>query len=138
MYCCFGFFNYSQIIIIGAHFPCLLQVNPNIAINFFLLDFDIIGKRLRKEENNPFADFTERTIFADFSKSLFNNYIKSGFLFNFTNSRLMFVFAVLNMSLWKTPVSAVIVFYKQYFCVLFVFVKDNCTAGFFIKTEDSL
>ena len=61
----FSFLNNPQIIIIGAHFSCLLQINPNITVNFLLLNFDIICKCLCKEKDNPFANFTERTVFAD-------------------------------------------------------------------------
>lgn len=69
MYCGFGFFYYSQVIVIGAQLSCLLKIDPNVAVNFFLLNFYTVGKSLRKEEHNSFADFAERTVLADFTKS---------------------------------------------------------------------
>ena len=133
----FSFLNNPQIIIIGAHFSCLLQINPNITVNFLLLNFDIICKCLCKEKDNPFANFTERTVFADFTKALFNHDIKTCFLFNFTDCCLMFVFTVFNMSLRKAPISAVAVLYKQNFRVLSAFVEDNRTARLFVKAHNA-
>ena len=136
MYCSFCFVDDAQIVVIDANFACLLKVNPDVAVYFFLLNPYIVGKRLSKEENNSLSNLSKRTVFADFSEIVKKYNIKSGFFFNLTNSSFLLVFTFLNVSLRKAPVSAAVVFYKQDFSVLLCLVKNNRTAGFFIKTAD--
>lgn len=130
MYCGFGFFYYSQVVVIGAKFSCLLEVNPDVTVDFFLLNFYAVGKRLCKEEHYPLANFAERAILADFSKSLCKGNIKPCFLFDFSQSGFLLVFIIFYMTFRKTPISAVAVLHKQYLCILLVAVKITAPQDF--------
>ena len=112
----------------------MLKVNPDIAVDFFLLNLYVVGKSLCEEKYNTFSDFAERTVFAYFTETIEQRNVKSGFFLDFTNCRLLFVFALFNVTFRKAPVSAVAVLYKQNFRVLLCFVKDYRTAVLSIKS----
>ena len=129
-------FDNSQIVVVGAHLTRLLEVNPDVAVDFLLLNNNVVGERSGEEEHHPLADFAERAVLADFAEARGDCNVETGLLLNLADGGFLLGFAFLDMSLRKAPVPAVVVFNKQYFCVLLGLVENNCSAGFFVKTAD--
>ena len=126
-------FDDPQIVVIGAELARLLEVDPDVAVDLLLLNFDIIGKSAREEEYHTLADFAERAVLADLAEAGGDGDVESRFFLDFADSGLLFGLAVLDVTFGEAPVPAVVVLDEQDLGVLTCLVEDDAAAGFFVR-----
>ena len=97
----FRLFDNAQVVVVGAELARLLQVDPDVAVDFLLLYPHVIGERAREEEHHALADFAEGTILADFAEIVHQRHIQPCFLPDFADGGFLLGFALLDMSLGK-------------------------------------
>ena len=129
-------FDDPQIVVIGAELARLLEVDPDVAVDLLLLNFDVIGKSAREEEYHTLADFAERAVLADLAEAGGDGDVESRFFLDFADSGLLFGLAVLDVTFWEAPVPAVVVLDEQDLGVLTCLVEDDAAAGFFVQAAD--
>ena len=108
------------------------DIHPSYLGDLVLLRDVIKGLCLGYEIDHYLLGVLSGEIGHSFTECGVDEDIKRGFLFYLTQSRLDLCLALLNVPLWKRPVTAVNVFYKQYFRVPVVLAIDYCAAGLFI------